>query len=694
MDKKYEVLFTPWTIGNCEIKNRIVMSPMATTTLIGWNFCKGYDDSVHDLMINRCKDGVGLIIPGAVSVKSLLKGKWLNEHPKAFEGLDALMNEIHSYGTKVFPQISAGLGRNFTDMPLLDQHKKLLKPLVDLDKHQASSDEGLPNLWYPEGKNKTKALTVDEIHQIEKSIAETARLFQQHGADGIEVHALHEGYLLDQFAMPYTNHRKDAYGGSRENMCRFATEIVTEIKHLCGKDFPVVLRFSVESKVKDFNHGILPQDDQSVEIGRTAEESEKMIQILREAGYDAFDCDNGTYDSWYWAHPPVYMPLNCNLSMAEHIKQYTDAPIICAGRMELSDAARSISQGKLDAVGIARQFLADECFLTKVKEDRTEDIRPCIACHAGCMPLATYKGAGAVVDFKTLKTMGGCALNPYTKHEKEYAVKPAKHPKKIAVIGGGIAGMEFALQASKRGHTIDLYEKSDHLGGVFIAAAAPSFKEKDRDLLQWYQHQIECSDVSVHLESEIHDLDTLEADEIVIATGSGGARSLRIEGSENAYSATDVLLGKKSVKDKVVIIGGGLTGCELAYELCLERKHPVIIEMADDLIRVAGVCMANSNFLRDAMAYYHVPVYLNAKTKSISNNSVTLEDAEGKTVTADADNTVVSIGYLQGNPFFTEEVKKKKKYPKNVHVIGDADHVANLLNAIHGANELVLKLSD
>ena len=171
--------------------------------------------------------------------------------------------------------------------------------------------------------------------------AETAWLCKQNGIDGIEIHAVHEGYLMDQFTTAYTNHRTDKYGGSLENRYRFPSEVVRAIKARCGEDYPVILRYSVASKVKAFNHGIVPGEDNASEIGRDMAESQQAIQLLREAGYDGFNCNNGTYDSWYWAHPPMYMPPNCNLEEAVHIKNFTDAAIGVAGRMTLDAAAEA-----------------------------------------------------------------------------------------------------------------------------------------------------------------------------------------------------------------------------------------------------------------------------------------------------------------------------------------------------------------
>ena len=177
-------------------------------------------------------------------------------------------------------------------------------------------------------------MTVPQIEEIIDAFARTALLCKEAGVDGVEVHAVHEGYLLDQFAMKYTNHRTDAYGGSFENRYRFAVEIVKAIKAVCGQDYPVSIRYSVISKVKDFCYGALPGETDYTEIGRDMEESEKAARYLQDAGYDMLDADNGTYDSWYWSHPPMYMPQNCNLDDVAHIKGCVSIPVVCAGRME------------------------------------------------------------------------------------------------------------------------------------------------------------------------------------------------------------------------------------------------------------------------------------------------------------------------------------------------------------------------
>lgn len=676
---KYDVLFTPMNIGTVEIKNRFVMCPMEGTSILGWTQGNGYKPEVHDLFIDRAKDGIGLMIPGAVGIYSITGRQWLYEHPEAFEGVKEFMDEIHAYGSKVFFQLSCGLGRNFPiSKDIYEQYDKL-NPVLKLDLLNGSADAGLPNRWINDLK--TIQLTKEDVEELVHAIAEAAYLCKQNGVDGIDVHAMHEGYLIDQFTLPYTNHRTDEYGGSLVNRLKFPCDVVKAIKARCGDDYPVILRYSVTSKTRDFNHGIIPQDHESIEIGRTMEESKLAIKILEDAGYDGFNADNGTYDAWYYAHPPVYMPLNCNLKESMEIKPYTSKPIICAGRMQLDESAEAISNGKLDFVGIGRQFLADEKYLTKIREERFEDIRPCISCHVGCMPIGLWKDSGAV---QSNRPTGICALNPYTRNEKQFAIVKTRNPKHFAVIGGGVAGMEFALQAERRGHEVDLYEKSGRLGGVFNEAAAFSFKEKDRELIEFYKSQISKSGVRVHMNCEVDRIQDIPADEYIIATGSAGPRQLKVDGAEYAQSAVDFIAGGLECGENVVIIGGGLTGCEIAYELALQGKKPVIVELADDILKVPGSCMANTSFLRDAFDYYKVPVYTNAKTLRIAENCIEIEKEDGNVECLKADKVVTSVGYVAGTKF---------EASGHVHTIGDAEKIANLMKAVWDANELVVKLS-
>ena len=684
MNQKYEALFTPWKIGNVEIKNRIVLCPMGGTSLFGWMEPNHFDKEAAKFFLERANNNVGLIIPGIAPLKDTLGGRWLWQNKKMFEELKSYMEEIHKTGAKLFVQLTAGMGRSWaiTDHVML-LHKNpalraIAKPILDTS-YQLASPSELPARWAPEIT--TRALTVDEIEEIVEAFAKTAKLCKEAGVDGVEVHAVHEGYLLDQFTLKYTNKRTDEYGGSFENRYRFATEVVTAIKAACGEDYPVSLRYSVESKVKDFGVGAVPGETYT-EIGRDMEESEKAVKYLQDAGYDMLNADNGTYDSWYWAHPPQYMPQNCNLEDVAHIKQFVDIPVVCAGRMDPETGAKAVEEGRIDAVGVARQFLADSEWVTKLMEDRLEEIRPCICCHNACFNFSHYKGVANAQDFGDTCHLARCALVPSVMQSDKYKIVPAKKPKKIAVIGGGIGGMETAIVLAKRGHNVTLYEKDSKLGGIFIAAAAPSFKEKDRDLIRWYEREITRYPIEVKLNTEVKELASLDAEEVIIATGAT-ARKIPVKGAEYAMDATEYLLGTKTVGENVTIIGGGLTGCEIAYDLYLQGKKPTIVEMKDDLIAVKGICLANASFLRDFFATNKVPVYLETKLGEVLEDGVIAIDKTGNSFKINADSVILSVGY---NP---APLAPKGKH---VHIVGDAKKVGNLRTVIWNAWDVAMKL--
>lgn len=686
MDEKYQALFTPWKVGNVEIKNRIVLCPMGGTSLFGWFELTGchFDKEAATFFLERAKNNVGLIIPGIAPLRDTIWGKWLWQNEKMFDDLAVFVEELHKTGAKIFIQLTAGMGRSWaiTDS-LASVHKNkvlrtLAKPILDTS-YQLASPSELPARWDP--SITTPALTVEQIHEIIDAFGKTAALCKKAGVDGVEVHAVHEGYLLDQFTMDWTNKRTDEYGGSFENRYRFAVEVVQAIKAACGQDFPVSLRYSVESKVKGFCEGAVPGETY-VEAGRNMAESEKAAKYLQDAGYDMLNADNGTYDSWYWSHPPMYMPQNCNLEDVSHIKQFVDIPVVCAGRMEPDVAARAIGEGCIDAMGVARQFLADGEWVTKLLEDRLEDIRPCICCHNGCFNFCHYEGHANDQELSDAMGLARCAINPPTMQSKKYRIKPARKSKKIAVIGGGIGGMEAALVCAKRGHKVTLYEKSGELGGVFIAAASPSFKEKDRALIAWYRREIGRYPIQVKLNSEVKSIVSVEADEVIIATGSKPVQ-LPIPGIENGIQAIDFLRGRKEVGDRVVIIGGGLTGCEIAYELYLQGKHPTIVEMKNDLIAVKGVCLANSSYLRDFFKANKVPVHLETKLCEVKPNSVELSDRNGIKYSLEADSVILSMGY-RSNPLAQQD--------KHVHIVGDCAKVGNLRTVIWQAWDVAMKL--
>ena len=686
MDKKYEALFTPWQIGNVEIKNRIVLCPMGGTSLFGWMELTGchFDKEAAKFFIERAKNNVGLIIPGIAPLRDTIWGRWLWQNPKMFDDLKEFMDEIHKTGAKLFIQLTAGMGRSWAipDMVAgLHRNKftrAIVKPIIDTS-HELASPSPQPNRWAkdiicPE-------MTVEQIHEIIEAFAKTAALCKKAGVDGVEVHAVHEGYLLDQFSIEFFNKRTDEYGGSFENRYRFATEIVKAIKAACGDDFPVSLRYSVESKMKGFAEGAMPGEDY-VEVGRTMEESEKAARYLQDAGYDMLNCDNGTYDAWYWAHPPIYMPENCNLEDVEHIKQFVDIPVVCAGRLDPRVAADAIAEGKLDGAGFARQFLADQAWVTKMMEDREEDIRPCILCHNGCFNMCHYKGVPNDQDLSDSLHLARCAVNAETMQWNKHYIKKTNSPKTVHIIGGGIGGMEAARVLKLRGHNPVIHEKADVLGGNFIAASAESYKGKLRDLLAWYRREMDRMGIEVRLNDEVKDLSAFGNDPVIVATGAKPRFLKNVPGYEKMIEACDYLLGTP-VGETVAVIGGGLTGSEIAYELALQGKKPVIIEMKDDLVSQKGVCLANSSYLREWFALNEVPVYLETTLKEVRDGSIVCRAKDGSDIEISCDSVISCAGYIPAPAF---------EKSKNVSLVGDCLSVGNLRTVIWRAYDVAMKI--
>ena len=684
MDQKLEPLFTPWKIGNCEIKNRIVLTSMGGTDLFGWMEKNHFDKDGAKFIMEIAKNNVGLILPGCQPVYNPMFGQWLYKNKKMYDDLKKWMPEFHKTGAKLFVQLTAGFGRSFTISSMMESLftnpvlKVLSKPFMDLDMITASASPS-PNRW--SDKVPSRALTKEEIHKFVEAFAKSAKMLKDAGVDGVEVHAVHEGYLLDQFTLKYVNKRTDEYGGSFENRYRFPVEVVQAIKEACGDDFPVSLRYSVISKTKGFRQGAIPGEDY-VEVGRDMEESEKAAKYLQDAGYDCLNCDNGTYDAWYWAHPPVYMPENCNLADVEHIKDFVDIPVICAGRLDPRVAADSIKEGKLDGAGFARPFLADQAWVTKMMNDQEEDIRPCILCHNGCFNMCHYKGVPNDQELSDSLHLARCAVNAETMQWNKHYIKKTNSPKTVHIIGGGIGGMEAARVLKLRGHNPIIHEKSDVLGGTFIPASAESYKGKLRELLEWYRLQMKKLNIEVKLNDEVKDVSVFGDAPVIVATGSTPRQLRRVPGFEKMVEACEFLTGTP-VGDTVAVIGGGLTGSEIAYELALKGKNPIIVEMKDDLVSQKGVCLANSSYLREWFALNKTPVYLETTLKEVKDGSIVCTQKDGKEIEIPCDSVISCAGYIPA------PLAEKSG---NVHLVGDCLAIGNLRSVVWRAYDVAMKI--
>lgn len=682
MPAKYENLFSPIKIGSIQVPNRLAMMPMGVFSARLMNQKTGaYTKDGADYYIERAKGGTGLIITGITPIIPMPYINPVNYPEEYVSEMRYLMDGIHEQGSKIFVQLTAMNGRA-AHLESEAQRQMLPAPAP------------IQNVWDPTIQN--RGITVEEIKQYVKNFAEASWLVKQAGGDGVEIHAVHEGYLLDQFAIAFFNRRTDEYGGSLENRLRFPREIVEAIKAKCGDDFPVSVRYSVRSYVKDFNRGALPGEEFE-EKGRDLEEGILVAKMLEGFGYDMLNCDNGSYDSWYWAHPPMYMPKACNLADVAKVKKAVGIPVVCAGRLDNPDLAeKSIAEGAFDIMGMGRPLLADAQLGRKFYTGDLSQIRPCISCHQGCL--------GRIFQNKDIS----CAVNPACGREVSYALKPAEKKKRVLVIGGGLGGMEAARVCALRGHNVELHEKSSELGGVFVAAASPDFKEDDKHLLDWYKRQMRELPVNVFMNSLVTEDMTSGYDEIFVATGAF-ERRLNTPGfdSPNVTYAVDTLLRNNPAGDNIVIIGGGLTGCEIAYMLAREGKKVTIVEMTETILNSYGLSAANYNMLMELLDYYKVTVIKNAVVESFSNGIAAVAETvknypnsagRAKLLYAlgpqgevhrheiPADNIVVSIGYIPDNTL-AQRIKSD-----NVRIIGDAKRPANIMEAIWSAYEAAMNI--
>lgn len=658
MDKRVHALFQPIRIGTCEVKNRILMCPMDPGPIV--NLAREFDYRTKNILEERAKRGVGLIISGSIYVLNP-DGSCFADYRDAFLGpATEMCGNIHQYGAKVFGQLTIGVGRC----------QRLTPENVDsFDKNQlVAPSSGIPNAWMPEVKH--QGVSKEWINNLLQCFRDSARLIKDAGFDGIEVHALHEGYLLDQFAISNFNHRTDEYGGPLENRLRLAKDLLRAVKDSCGEGFPVTMRMSIESKMKGIGKGALPGETYS-EYGRDRNEAIEVAKLLEKMGYDAIDADNGSNEAWYWSHPPVYIKHLCNLEDVAFVKPYVRIPVYCSGKMDDPiQVAKAVEEGRIDGAGVGRALLADAGWVDKVMNGHVEDIRPCIACNNGCFRIIF--GQSMV-----------CAVNPRLGMADEEDYGRSAKPGKIAIIGGGIGGMEAARVCRKRGHRVELYEQASRLGGVFVTAAVPECKSADRELIQWYIREMDKNHVSVHLNTRIAP-DTLKNsnfDHIIVATGSKERKiPLPTDPNADVRTAVEALSHLDSVKDAAVVIGGGLTGCEIAYELARKNRKVSVVEMLPDILQVKYLSPPNSMMLRDLLNYYHVDIYTNARVTAIKNEEAVVNSPEGEK-TISAGTVIIAAGYVPENTLYQELSKAGIK----AFNVGDSKEVGNVLSVIEDA---------
>jgi len=663
---KLPKIFSPIKIGNLEIKNRIAMAPMGTLGMVNQN--GSLKSRVIDYYVERAKGGVGLIITGITLVEKKIVRMPRANVPLIFEGdlhsYAELAERVHYFGSKIFVQLSGGWGR-------------VSRPqYLDVDGIPVSASP-IPNVWDP---NVTcRALDTEEVESIVKAFGDAAELVALSGCDGIELHG-HEGYLIDQFMTEIWNRRDDKYGGPKlKDRLRFPTEIIYEIKRRLGRDFPICFRVGLKHMIKGLNRGALPEE-RFEEAGRDFKEGLELIKLLEDSGVDAFHVDKGCYDSWYWPHPPVYMKYGNMIDVAAEAKRVVKVPVIGVGRLDEAELAiRAVEEGIADIVAIGRGLLADPLWASKVREKQYHDITPCLGCQYGCMERLREK--------KPLS----CSMNPACGREKTYGIKPAGLKKKILIIGGGIAGMEAARVATLRGHKVKLYEMTDKLGGHLSLIEILAFKYGVEKLLKYYMYQMKKLSVKIEYNKKVNEkvIRLENPDIILVATGSTSKLPEDVEFKENdgVMTSVDVLKDRYKVGKKVIIVGGGAIGCELALWLRYKGKDVTILEMLPAVLarKVQG---ANRQMLIDMLAINKVEIKLNAKTKEVTKKGVIYQNEKGEDQLIEGDTIVFATGL---KPIDTLCKSLAKKYP-HVYGLGDCVGGESIHDAIWSAYGVVREL--
>lgn len=658
---KYQTLFTPIQIGKLTLKNRFAMAPMGPLGLGdsegGWN------QRGIDYYTRRAQGGTGLVITGVtfsdceVETQSMPNAPNSTYNPVHFVRTSREMTErVHAYGAKIFLQMSGGFGR--VTIP------------TNLGEFPPVAPSPIPHRWL----DKTcRELTRDEIHKIIESFGKGAFNAKRAGFDGVEIHAVHEGYLIDQFAIAFFNHRTDEYGGSLENRLRFAKEIREEIAKTCGWDFPVAVRFSPKSMLKDWRKGALPNEEFE-EKGRDLEEGLQTAKLLEAYGYDALDVDVGCYDAWWWNHPPMYMEKGPYRKYAKLVKEIVKVPVFMAGRMDTPEMAEScVKDGTCDVISLGRPLLADPDYVKKLRTNHVCEIRPCISCQEGCMGrIQTY-------------SMINCAVNPQAARERVTAYEPVARKKRVLIAGGGVAGCEAARVLAERGHEPVLYEASERLGGNLLPGGAPAFKEDDLQLVKWYENELERLRVPVYLNTKVTKEMVLESDcdAVIVATGSR-PKMFSLGDDEKVYCAEQVLMNQKDPGDKVVVVGGGLVGCEMALDLAQKGKKVTILEALSKIMAVNGpICSANKEMLEELLPFHGVDIICNAKVTGFQDGAVSYE-TDGKAEKLDADSVILSVGYRSADELYHE----LEFDVADLYLLGDAGKVSNIMYAIWDAFEV------
>lgn len=631
---EFKHLFTSYKIGNCEVPNRLVVTAMVT------NFCSN-DGMATERYIKyheeRAKGGWGLIITEnyAVSAHAMafqsIGGMWKDAHIASHR---QLTDRIHRYGTKIFCQIYHA-GRQTFSMVNGGVQPVAPSPIA-----------------CPVNREMPRELTTEEIHQIVRDFGDAAHRAKQAGFDGVELHG-GNGYLIAGFMSFYENRRTDEYGGCFLNRMRFPREIYEAVRAKVGPDFPLMIRFSAEEH----------------EVGsRDLTESRMVAQYFEELGFDALNCSNGVYGSYNPSQiSTMYMPHGWTIRNAAELKKSVRIPVLGVNRItDPLMAEHFLAMGYCDFVGMSRASLADARLPQKAREGKFDAIRTCVGCLQGCV--------GSLIQGQPLR----CLVNPEMGRENDYTFTEKTTAKKVLIIGGGVAGMEAAIAATRRGHKATIWEKSDKLGGQFIAASFSPGKGEFSTYIGCLIRELKQWGVSIYLymEATAESVKAENADSVILAAGAvPNCPNIPGIGRPNVVFAEQLLLGKATAEGRIVVAGGGETGVETALYLAASERGE--ISVVTSLPRVAkelfGVKRVETMKLA---AERGIDFITSTNLIEICENGVLLEQ-EGQTKLLCCDFVVIAKGYHPNNALEVDLAFLGNK----LSVVGDALKATNAMEA-------------
>lgn len=646
---KYPHLFRPIQIGKTTVKNRIFMPPLSTN--LGKN---GYvTDELVEHYKARAKGGVGLFVTEVVTVEPTyvyLPGDMSIHDDSFIEGWKKLVEGVHEYGAKILPQ--------------------LFHPA-----YMAFPIPGTPQLIAPShvgpyyAKEAPRPVSKEELKVIIRQFGDAAyRIKQAHG-DGVEIHAAHAHGLLGGFLSPLYNKRTDEYGGDIQGRLRLTLEVIEEVRSRCGDDFIIDVRIS---------------GDEYCDGGLNLNDMIYVSKQLEKAGVDMLHVSGGTTIARGSSIPAPGTKMGAHAHLSEEIKKYVSIPVATVGRItEPWVAEELIANGKADACMIGRANLCDPEFSNKAREGRVEDIRPCIGC---------LRCLNGIMFGKRV----ACTINPSFELENEDNLKEANVKKKILVIGGGVAGMEAAFVAKKRGHHVVLCEAESELGGLARAASVPIGKQDLTRVIQYMQHRLEIENVEVHLNCKVTKemIETQYKDyEVIASTGAKPVVINAFTGFKQWMTADDILKGRTFPGRKIVIIGGGSVGCETAdylapivHDLFPRNREIIVLEMAKGLMM--NESGPGRSVLVQRMMKKGIEMICDAKVERVETDKIYYMKKGVEYCIEDADTLVFASGY-KCDPTMEEMLKETGV---SYTLIGDALKVGNIKDAISQGYEVAKNL--